>query len=426
MTTNCKPAVWITTLALVLVSASSVFAQNRERDRDRDRRREWSDPAELLRRMDDNDNGIIEPNEVSSRSRSFIERAAERARLDMKQPMASDKLMPAMQQISEEYRKQQEGSSSNSTSPSSSATTSGFGATPRPTPAFGSPGATKSGTSVTSGFGSPSSRASSITSLEARFDQSVIDYVNNDMLKRLDKNGDGFLDSVEWKANTWSKPPEDSDLNRDNRLSREELCIRVSKSQGIPIKGESLSSSSSSSSSGTRSPESSASANEQYKKYAEGFLRQFDKDKNGKLERDEWKEMKLEHQGADSNGDGTITVDELVVRLAAYSSGGSSSSSFGSPGSSASSSYAKKFSKFGSDKTASTAKKSYRFLTPTERLPQGMPDWYLKSDADGDGQILMSEYSSNWTEAAAADFAKYDLNGDGIITPQECLAVEKK
>ena len=78
------------------------------------------------------------------------------------------------------------------------------------------------------------------------------------------------------------------------------------------------------------------------------------------------------------------------------------------------------------EKTASTTKKSYRFLTPTERLPKDMPEWFVKSDSDGDGQIMMAEFSSSWTDATAAEFAAKDLNGDGIITPSEALASEKK
>ena len=38
----------------------------------------------------------------------------------------------------------------------------------------------------------------------------------------------------------------------------------------------------------------------------------------------------------------------------------------------------------------------------------------------------MAEYAANWTDAKADEFARYDLNGDGTITPQECLVVEKK
>jgi hypothetical protein len=141
------------------------------------------------------------------------------------------------------------------------------------------------------------------------------------------------------------------------------------------------------------------------------------------LQREEWKELKTEHQGADTDGDGVITLGELTNRVSTYSSGGGSSSSTSSSGSPG---YGGKSFKKG-DKTASASdtKKSYRFLTPTERLPKGMPDWFIKNDADGDGQIMMVEYSSNWTESTAAEFAKLDLDGDGIITAGECMAGEK-
>jgi hypothetical protein len=136
--------------------------------------------------------------------------------------------------------------------------------------------------------------------------------------------------------------------------------------------------------------------------------------------------MKTEHQGADTNGDNTITLDELSNRISAYSSGGAGSSPL-TPGSSPPS-FGNRSYRGNSDKTASaaTGKKSYRFLTPTERLPKGMSDRFLKSDADGDGQIMMHEFASNWTETIASEFAKFDADGDGIITPNEWLAAEPK
>ena len=53
--------------------------------------------------------------------------------------------------------------------------------------------------------------------------------------------------------------------------------------------------------------------------------------------------------------------------------------------------------------------------------------WAVETgDADGDGQIMMAEYSTSWTDATAAEFAKLDLDGDGIILPSEALSGEKK
>lgn len=419
--------------AAVLLSAATVYGQfgGGGGGSGRDRRREGYDPAEMLKGMDGNKNGLIDPSEVSGRSRMFIDRAAEKAGLDKAKAMPIDKLLPAMQAASEEYRKQREaggGGERGGPGGPPAASPMSSPSTPRPSTGFGGPASTTP-TASSSGFGSPSGRAGSIISLESKFDQSVIDYVNGTLLREQDKNGDGNIDKNEWVNGNWSKsnPPENSDLNKDGKLSREELCYRISKSRGIAVKGEVASSSSSGPPSGgspgfSASASLSSSGGDRTKRYAEGLLREHDKNKDGMLQRDEWKDMKTEHQGADSNGDGTITLEELSTRISAYSSGGASStplSSSSGPG------YGGKF-RGASDKSAATTKKSYRFLTPTERLPKGMPDWFIKSDADGDGQIMMAEYSTSWTDSTVAEFAKLDLDGDGIIVPSEALGGEKK
>jgi hypothetical protein len=76
----------------------------------------------------------------------------------------------------------------------------------------------------------------------------------------------------------------------------------------------------------------------------------------------------------------------------------------------------------GSKSKSLAVRKSYRSAPPTERLPKGLPDFFLRNDADADGQISMAEYAASWSDRVAAEFAEYDLNGDGVITPEECLA----
>ena len=75
---------------------------------------------------------------------------------------------------------------------------------------------------------------------------------------------------------------------------------------------------------------------------------------------------------------------------------------------------------------ARTKSRSGRFLTPAERLPRGLPAWFLAKDVHGNGQITMAEFATEWTPETAAEFNRYDLNHDGIITAAEVLKVEAR
>jgi len=157
--------------------------------------------------------------------------------------------------------------------------------------------------------------------------------------------------------------------------------------------------------------------------YAKSLLYKYDADKSGVLEEKEWKQIRNPPK-PDRNGDGVVTVDELTAGLSEFSKRPSSSSiSFSSR---VSSRRSRSTSSHRSKSSRSDGQKSYRFLTPTERLPKGLPDWFARKDANGDGQVSMAEFhTSDWDEAKAAEFAGYDLNNDGMITPAECLEAAK-
>jgi Ca2+-binding EF-hand superfamily protein len=53
------------------------------------------------------------------------------------------------------------------------------------------------------------------------------------------------------------------------------------------------------------------------------------------------------------------------------------------------------------------------------RLPPGLPDWFVKLDSDGDGQIGLYEWKTS--SRPLAEFSDIDRNGDGLITPDEML-----
>jgi hypothetical protein len=148
---------------------------------------------------------------------------------------------------------------------------------------------------------------------------------------------------------------------------------------------------------------------------AKNVLQKYDRNKNGVLEKDEWSQAKSDYKSADRNGDDIITLDELTAyyilrsRSRSDSPAAGSSTSVSSPSSSAASSKPQQ-------------QPSYRFRTPSERgLPKGLPPWFFDDDLDKDGQVSMAEFASQWTDEKAAEFQQYDLNQDGYITTEECV-----
>jgi hypothetical protein len=148
------------------------------------------------------------------------------------------------------------------------------------------------------------------------------------------------------------------------------------------------------------------------RRFADSMFYRFDRNRNGVLEREEWGDMRMA-RGADRNGDGKITQEELTNALAEYSGRRSRGEDRDRSGSGASSD-AESNETGGRDR-------SYRFTTADERLLEGLPEWFAGYDANGDGQVAMAEYSSFWTDAKAREFLSYDHNGDGLITQREAV-----
>jgi Ca2+-binding EF-hand superfamily protein len=266
-------------------------------------------------------------------------------------------------------------------------------------------------------------------SLDDLYESRVIEYVDRTFY-RYDKNHNDFLDQEEWKDVQWRSDPKESDTNSDGRLSKAEFCERMVKHWNWGKKQGSSQASNTSPAAGSFgtggkdiSPSTGSGKgedSEKIRKYAKSLIGQYDKNKNGVLEKDEWSQMRGKPEEGDQNGDGVLTLDELTARLASYSqqvsSGGKSSSS---PVASTSRSYSP-------SNRSTSGQDTYRFKSPTERLPRGLPDWFARSDTNGDGQVAMSEFSATWSDSKAEEFARNDLNGDGFVTPEECLEAERE
>ena len=192
------------------------------------------------------------------------------------------------------------------------------------------------------------------------------------------------------------------------------------------------------SSSDAKPTSSGAAASMNMSDYAKSLVKQHDKNGDFMLQPDERKELRGKPAEADLDKDGVITIDELVAHLSTNAPAPSTSASTPSSSSPASSSgSASKDDRSKSDPDvskrvftgsagglASSTKEgdkrhSYRFTPASERLPTGLPGWFKTKDANGDGQVLMSEYSRSWSKSTVAEYRRYDLNDDGVITPKE-------
>ena len=156
--------------------------------------------------------------------------------------------------------------------------------------------------------------------------------------------------------------------------------------------------------------------------------------------------MRGRPEAIDTNGDHAITLDELTGHIAAYgknrrvrpanpSIGWDAEAISGTETSRRQATASDGLSAKGPDDAKKTVvsgaepgptpgkqpRRDAKFYVPKSRLPAGLPDWFLRGDANGDGQVSLSEFAPNPTPSDLAQFARHDKNGDGFITVQEYL-----
>ena len=140
---------------------------------------------------------------------------------------------------------------------------------------------------------------------------------------------------------------------------------------------------------------------------ARSLLYQNDKNRNGKLERNEWTRLKGNPSASDRDKNGVLTKDELAIHLQGFGKRERD--------------VTKRRTVHSTRARKNKQGKSYRFLTPHERLPEGLPDWFTERDANLDGQISLAEFETDLTAAKVAKFRQLDLNNDGLLVAKEYL-----
>ncbi len=66
-------------------------------------------------------------------------------------------------------------------------------------------------------------------------------------------------------------------------------------------------------------------------------------------------------------------------------------------------------------------RRELKYFRSVDRLPPGLPDWFIRRDANGDGQLTLAEFAPKAAKTQLDQFARHDLNRDGLITAKEYL-----
>lgn len=327
--------------------------------------------GEWIYRMDANNNGIIEPEEISERGRPYLEEFVRPFGLSLDKPH-SVKMLEEAARRSQRLREQ--GSSSESAS------------SMRGVLGFGPP----EGSQLIPGFG--------LARIPYPYTADDMSRVER-LLSRYDRNGDGLLDREEVREGTWtSGDPYEFDLNRDGRLSQLELAQRYARRRIVEDQEFNRQASAGSSQGSANSGRDGASSWNRWDgrfsragqsrdgdrgsfSLAESLIQRYDYDRNLVLDATEMGAVGILVTAVDLDRDGKVDAEEL--------------------------------SKYLFSQMESQAADASEELIPT---------WFFERDLNGDRQVEMREFAEQWDEATSLEFAAYDLNEDGLITRNEILS----
>ena len=177
------------------------------------------------------------------------------------------------------------------------------------------------------------------------------------------------------------------------------------------------------------------------RRYAQRLLQRYDRNGDGRLQPEEWRQMPAGAQLADLDRDQVITVDELVQGIVAYGEfrrirlphPGFGPDRLAGPGqkppagakAAAATQPSDDADKPLDPEALEAMRREAKFHVRASRLPSGLPNWFAARDDDGDGQLTLSEFAPKPTPAELEEFRRYDLNGDGMLTAKECVRAMK-
>jgi subtilisin-like proprotein convertase family protein/Ca2+-binding EF-hand superfamily protein len=318
---------------------------------------------ESLERLDRNENGKIDPDEVTPLARPYLERITRsRSRssgMSLDRSIEIDKL----QEAARIYYSVNNGANGRDVDPEGESTVRPFGPDPEQpmVPEFG------------------------LTEIKYPYWQEDLEEADQ-TLRRYDRNDDGKIDRPEAERARWThRDPFDDDLDKDDRLSRMELVQRYARRRLLSGASDELIQQARRTGSGVRPwsrDEERRGESEWWRQAGNSHwltasvLSRFDANKNGRLEVQEAQSLGIPSGQIDVDRDGQLSRSELHALLDEMQRAVGDSSN-------------------------------------------ALPGWFYELDENRDGQVAMSEFSTDWTADKVTEFDLLDSNGDGLLTALE-------
>ncbi len=316
---------------------------------------------ESLERLDRNQNGLIEPAEITPTARPFLERIAEQRRLQIDRPQE----IATLQEAARVYHAMRNGVAGIEVDVESQSTLQPFGPDPKAPliPEFG------------------------LAEVKYLYTQEDLEDAER-ALRRHDLNKDGFIDRSEAAKSDWThNDPFGMDLDKDNRLSRMELGQRYARRRMLSSAAEELIRKTKRTGNGIRpsTPQQNSSDDSRWWRSSgsnfwltASILGRFDTNRDNRLDAGEAKSLGVSIGSIDLDRNGEISRDELYEFL-----------------------------------------KNKQEESGDETI--GLPGWFYELDENRDGQVAMAEFSIDWTSERLEEFQLLDTNSDGLLTSAEVV-----
>lgn len=316
---------------------------------------------ESLERLDRNENGKIEPDEITPLARPYLERiAGRRLQLDRSNDIS------ALQEAGRLYHALRNGVVGNDVvvQKQSKSAIMSFGP--------------KADEPLLPEFGMA----------DVKYPYTKIDLEEADrMLRRSDANKDGFIDRSEAVNASWThNDPFEMDIDHNDKLSRLELAQRYARRRLLSGASQELIQKAKRTGNGIPpSAKPEATRSEDYGWWRRGgsnqwlsasVMSRFDLNRDGRLEEQEAQALGIPMGRMDIDRNGDISRDELQSYLKAMQD------------------------EAGDEST-------------------GLPGWFFELDENRDGQVEMAEFTKEWSAEKLQEFELLDSNTDGLLTSAE-------